>query len=237
MKKLGLCFAAFALIAVSSAAFAADMDRPAPATMPIYNWSGFNIGVNFGGAFAGGTLTDNLTGVSFPGNHTAAMGGGTAGYNWQISPNFVVGIEGTFDGTTVGNTGITSNTIVVPLQGISTGVQGSVGTNWIATLAARFGIAQNNILYYAKAGGGWANNSASETNLLTGASVNTTSTTGGWLIGGGIEYGVAPNWTLKVEYDYLGLSNWTNPGPLLPGDTFTTSRQINMFMVGANYKF
>jgi opacity protein-like surface antigen len=237
VKKLGFCLGAVVLFTVSSAAFAADVDRPAPMTMPIYNWTGFNIGVNFGGAFATGTLTDNLTGVSFPGGHSAAMGGGTTGYNWQVSPNFVLGIEWTFDGTTVGNTGITSNTVVVPIHGIPTAVQGSIGTNWVATLAARFGIAQNNTLYYAKAGGGWLNNSASATNMITGASVSTTSTTSGWVVGGGIEYGVAPNWTIKAEYDYLGLSNWTNSGPLLPGDTFTISRQINMLMIGANYKF
>jgi outer membrane immunogenic protein len=237
MKKLGLGLGAVAFLTVSSAAFAADVDRPAPVTMPIYNWTGFNVGFNFGGAFASGTLTDNLTGASFPGGHSTAMGGGTLGYNWQVSPNFVLGIEGTFDGTTVGNSGITSTTVVVPIQGIPTAIQGSIGTNWVATLAARFGFAQNNTLYYAKAGGGWANNTASVTDTLTGASVNTTRTTGGWVVGGGIEYGVAPNWTLKAEYDYLGLSHWTNSGPLLQGDTFTISRQINMFMLGANYKF
>jgi len=32
------------------------------------------------------------------------IGGGTLGYNWQVSPNFVVGFEGTFDGTSIGNT-------------------------------------------------------------------------------------------------------------------------------------
>jgi opacity protein-like surface antigen len=237
MKKLGLCLGAVAFFTASLAAFAADVDRPAPMTMPIYNWTGFYIGVNIGGAWASGTLTDNLTGVSFPGNHSTAMGGGTAGYNWQVSPNFVLGIEGTFDGTTVGNTGITSNTVVIPIHGIPTAIQGSIGTDWIATLAARFGIALNNTLYYAKAGGGWADNSASVTNMLTAASVSTSSTTSGWLVGGGIEYGVTANWTLKAEYDYLGLSSWTKSGPLLPGDTFTISRQINTFMIGANYKF
>ena len=33
---------------------------------------------------------------------------------------------------------------------------------------------------------------------------------GGWLIGGGIEYGFKPNWTVKLEYDYLTQSNWTS---------------------------
>jgi outer membrane immunogenic protein len=149
----------------------------------------------------------------------------------QVSPNFVVGFEGTFDGTSIGNT---SNIVSVPILGKPTAVQGSIGTNWVSTLAARFGIAQNNILYYAKGGGGWADNSASLTNTIAGASVSTSNTRSGWLVGGGIEYAVSPNWTIKAEYDYLGLSNWTNSGPLLRGDTFNLSRQINMFTVGVN---
>jgi outer membrane immunogenic protein len=229
--------AVVALLAASSAAFAADLGRPAPPppiVMPIYNWTGFYIGANLGGAWASGTLTDNLTGASFTGNHSGVIGGGTLGYNWQVSPNFVVGFEGTFDGTSIGNT---SNIVSVPILGTPTAIQGSIGTNWVATLAARFGIAVNNVLYYAKGGGGWADNSASLTNTITGASVSASNTRSGWLVGGGIEYAVSPSWTIKAEYDYLGLSNWTNSGPLSPIDTFNISRQINMFTVGVNYKF
>jgi outer membrane immunogenic protein len=228
--------AAVALLAASSAAFAADLAAPAPAPiiMPTYNWTGFYIGANLGGAWASGTLTDNLTGASFTGNHSGVIGGGTVGYNWQISPNFVVGIEGTFDGTSIGTT---SNIVSVPILGTPTAVQGSIGTNWVSTLAARFGIAVNNILYYAKGGGGLADNSASLTNTITGTSVSTSNTRSGWLVGGGIEYGMTPNWTIKAEYDYLRMSNWTNSGPLSPVDTFSLSRQINMFTVGVNYKF
>jgi len=228
--------AAVAALAASSAAFAADLGRPAPPppiVMPIiYNWTGFYIGANLGGAWANGTLTDNLTGASFSGTHSGVIGGGTLGYNWQVSPNFVVGFEGTFDGTSIGNT---SNTVTVPILGTPTAIQGSIGTNWVATLAARFGIAVNNVLYYAKGGGGWADDSVSLS--IPGASVSGSNTRSGWLAGGGIEYGLSPNWTIKAEYDYLGMSNWSNSGPFLPGDTFSISRDINMFTVGVNYKF
>ena len=46
-----------------------------------------------------------------------------------------------------------------------------------------------------------------------------------WLAGAGIEWAFAPNWSAKIEYDYLGLANRTftlPPGGFLPGDTFTT---------------
>jgi opacity protein-like surface antigen len=235
MKKAWLSGIA-GLLAPFAPAFAADLHRPAPPPLmaPIYNWTGFYIGANLGGAWANGTLTDNLTGASFTGDHSGVIGGGTAGYNWQVSPNLVVGIEGTIDGTSIGKT---SNIVTVPINGVPTAIQGSVDTNWIATFAGRIGFAQNNVLYYFKGGGGWVNNSATLTNTITGASVSASNTRGGGLVGGGIEYGISPNWTLKAEYDYLGLDHWTNSGPLFPGDTFTVSRHINIFTIGANYKF
>ena len=68
------------------------------------------------------------------------------------------------------------------------------------------------------------------------------STNGGWLIGGGIEYGFKPHWTVKLEYDYLGLGNRTflipAGSPFLAGDTFTTNnRNVQMVKVGVNYLF
>jgi outer membrane immunogenic protein len=227
--------ATIALFVASSAAFAADLGRPPPPPPPpiFYNWTGFYIGANIGGAWASGTLTDTLTGANFTGNHSGVIGGGTAGYNWQISPNFVFGIEGTFDGTSIGKT---SNTVGVTINGIPSVIQGSAGTNWVSTVAARFGIAQNNWLFYGKAGGGWADNTASLTNLTTGGSISTSNTKSGWLLGAGIEYGVTSNWSIKAEYDYLGLSHWTAASPLL-GDSLNVARQINMFTVGANYRF
>lgn len=61
--------------------------------------------------------------------------------------------------------------------------------------------------------------------------------TGGWLLGGGIEYAFGRNWSAKVEYDYIGLSNWTaNPG-LIAGDSLKVSRDFQALKLGFNYKF
>ena len=235
MKKLTLTCGAFVLVAASSAAFAADLGVPAKALPPImppplYSWTGFYIGGNVGGAWASGTLTDNLTAASFTANHSGVIGGATVGYNWQAAPNFVFGIEGTFDGTSIGKTGNTFLTRIGVLQG-------GAGTNWVSSLAGRVGYAANNWLFYAKGGGGWADNTATITNLTTGGSVSASNTNSGWLVGGGVEWGFAPNWTAKIEYDYLGLSNWTTATPFIVNDSVTVARQINMVTVGINYKF
>ena len=75
----------------------------------------------------------------------------------------------------------------------------------VSTIAARFGYAADPRLYYGKAGGGWVRNSATVTDLTTGASVSSSATNNGWMLGAGIEYGITLNWTVKLEYDYLGL--------------------------------
>jgi len=226
------CAAALLLIA-SSSAFAADMPvKAAPALTPAYNWTGFYIGANIGGAWANGDLTDNFSGVTFTNTNAGVIGGGQIGYNWQVSPQFVLGVEGMFDGTSISNSG---DTLTIFNGDV---LQGSVKSDWIATVAARFGYAANNLLFYGKAGGGWVQTSATVTDLTTGFSLSGSHTNSGWLVGAGAEYGLTPNWTMKLEYDFLGLGDRTTDASILfTGDTVTLKRQINMFMVGMNYKF
>ena len=117
-------------------------------------------------------------------------------------------------------------------------LQGSANTRWISTLAARFGVVLNNgVLLYGKAGGGWVDNNATITNLNTGASISASNRNSGWVVGAGVEWAIAGNWSAKLEYDFVKLDDLTfGPGPFL-GNTFTASREIQMFKVGLNYRF
>jgi outer membrane immunogenic protein len=80
--------------------------------------------------------------------------------------------------------------------------------------------------------------------VTTGASISgsNSNTISGWLFGGGLEWAFASNWTLKAEYDYIGLNGrtFTIPAgsPFLAGDTFTTGgNNIQMATVGINFRF
>jgi outer membrane immunogenic protein len=132
MKQFWLSsVAAIALISAAGNALAADMSRPPPPIMPapmmpVYSWTGFYIGANLGGAWASGTLSDNVTGGSVSGSHSGFIGGGQLGYNWQFG-NFVLGGEWLFDGTDLNAAGTAGN------------FSASAHTDWLSTATARFG--------------------------------------------------------------------------------------------------
>ena len=250
MRKLFHTVAALsALVATSMTANAADVTArpyspppyvPPAYVAPVFTWTGFYVGGNIGGAWRNDNLSDTLSGLNFSNgnNNGVFIGGGQLGYNYQ-SGNVVLGIEGDFDG--VANTNTAANGVVGP--GIGTILLTS-NNRWITTLAARVGVANDTWLFYGKAGGGWVGSDKfTISNTATGASItgSNTNTNSGWLVGAGIEWAFAPNWSVKIEYDYLGLSSQTFTAPagvFLAGDTFTTSNpNVQTVKVGANYLF
>ena len=222
-----------ALLAVASpSAFAADVSvrgplpirgpaaAPVMTPIPFYNWTGFYVGGNLGGAWESGTLFDDRFGVAFDNNHSGFIGGAQIGYNWQLWPQFVVGVELMFDGTDIRSD---NNTAVLAT---------STKVDWITTLSARFGWAVNNWLFYGKAGGGWVHDSVTVT--ADGTFFSASDTKGGLLVGAGIEYAFAPSWTVRVEWDHISLDDVTHP---FFADAIILSRRFDLLTVGLNYRF
>jgi outer membrane immunogenic protein len=216
-------FAAVSLIATSLGASAADLGA-FPPLVPIYNWTGFYVGGHVGDAESTGTLTNSLIGASVATDKNGAVGGSQLGYNLQMG-NIVLGAEWDFDGADLD----TARTTTL--------LAGAANIGWITTLAGRIGFAADKWLYYGKAGAGWLNDKVTLTNVATGASVSGSNTNSGWLLGAGIEYAlpptvptVAPSWSVRLEYDYLGLSTWNS-------NVLSVSRQIQTLTVGVNYRF
>src|SRR5207253_8756439 len=96
-------------------------------------------------------------------------------------------------------------------------------------------------LFYGKAGGGWVGtDDFTVTNVTTGASATVSNNDGnsGWLAGAGIEWACLPNWSAKLEYEFLGLNSrsFSVPAGFFAGDTFTQSnRNIQMLRGGVTY--
>ena len=99
-------FALVSLAALTGTAAAADLPpRPAPApyykapvAVPVYNWTGFYIGINGGGGF-GRSQWDTTGGF----NTSGGLVGGTVGYNYQFG-QAVVGVEGDIDWADINGT-------------------------------------------------------------------------------------------------------------------------------------
>jgi outer membrane immunogenic protein len=229
-KYAGLVVLAALMIPVAAGAADMRVKAPlAPPPPPPFSWTGFYIGGELGGAWANGTVTDSLFGLSVSSDHSGFIGGPVVGFNYQAS-NIVFGVEGDFDWTSLSATGNGVPTRIGTLQA-------SANTDWVSSLTGRIGYAADRALLYVKGGGGWVRNTASITNLSTGASVSASNTNSGWLIGGGLEYAFASNWSAKVEFDYLKLDSFSWNSVLFPAETFTASRNISMFKAGINYRF
>jgi len=242
-------FAATAALAtavvISTAANAADLPRPGPAPVPVYvppsfSWTGLYVGGHIGGAWAHREISDTRLGLDFGQSSDGVfIGGAQVGYNYQFN-TFVLGVEADFSWVANDNNG--GDGVFVP--GVGT-VRVALENKSITTVAARFGVALERILLYGKAGGGWVgHDDLTITNVTTGASISAGNdgTRSGFLLGAGIEWAFADNWSAKVEYNYLGLDSRTfvvpAGAPVFAGDTFNHGdRSIQMIKGGLNYRF
>ena len=248
MQKLFRAAAATTLfLGMSVAAEAADLpvapapEYKAPAIVaPIFSWTGFYLGGNLGAGWQNGTLAGSTGALLFTSNNNATfVGGGQVGANYQFGSSFVVGIEGDFDWFANNNNSVT----VVGPAGVA--FQGSNNGRWLTTLTGRLGYAYDRVLFYGKGGAAWVgSNNFTLTDAATGASASfsNNNTNTGWTAGGGLEWAFTNNWTARVEYDYVGLSNQTFVVPAgfgtATGDIVATNnRNIQMVTVGVNYLF
>jgi outer membrane immunogenic protein len=257
MRKVLGALIAFAAMPVAGA-YAADMALKAPpaAAAAVYNWTGFYVGGEVGGGWASSTTTNIPGGAGFPAGFVAApvhesgvLGGGYAGYNYQIN-NIVLGIDGYYDGAGIRGSG--SN--IAPGPGAGTGNVAATNDKikWDSAITGRLGIANNNWLFFVK--GGWAWAGFSGTSTLTGAAGvltngSTSSTRNGGTVGVGAEYGFAPHWSAKLEYDYVKFktANFnstdvaTGAGGAPAGTILTPARSassdLNELKAGVAYRF
>jgi outer membrane immunogenic protein len=188
MRKLALLFTA---LAFNGSAFAADMAVKAPPPPPVFSWTGCYVGGNLGGGWThkhfeftdGGQLFDEGTL-----GQGGFIGGGQLGCDYQFGSNFVVGVQGMFDGTTIKGT----ETFFSGIDQFNE--QYAVNLHWFTTLTGRVGfLATPSLLLYGKGGAAWVNE---RINYVPGVEVvaSTGNTTrSGWDAGAGIEWMFAPN--------------------------------------------
>ena len=193
------------LAAMTLPATAADLLRrsPAPLAEPLppapvgTTWSGFYIGGNLGAAFDPNDLSikdlseeQDLT-LKFS-NDTEFIGGVQAGYNWQVG-SWVMGVEGDFD--------FADN------------------INYLASVRGRLGWALGSWLLYGTGGVAFIDTDNDFVVVSAGDgpfNFSNGNTDTGYVVGGGVEYKIAPQLSLGLEGLYYELGS--DSSHLVAGD-------------------
>jgi outer membrane immunogenic protein len=258
VQRVLLSGVAFAIVAVSGSAFAADMaiKAPPPAAYPAYDWGGLYIGGVIGGAWQ--TIDTSDPGLGVLGtlvgtpviqttNSSGFIGGLEGGSNYQLG-KLVVGWEADITWGGVNGTSTTSfGGPLLPPGALNRSI--TADTNWTATSTSRLGIAHDRWLIYIKTGVAYAHTNYTDNwaaggfPLFTGANSENRV---GWTAGAGVEWAVWNNWSVKAEYDYLDFGNRTMSinGTVAPGVFnlpasfgLQNTDHINQFKAGVNWKF
>jgi outer membrane immunogenic protein len=251
-----------AILGIGSAS-AADLPArtyskaPPMVPSPIYDWSGFHIGLNGGGGSAhecwnllGSSGLGTLNPSQPDGCHSATGGtvGGQVGYRWQAS-NWVFGLEA--QGNWANFSGSHINTAPITPAGTLNDV---TKIDAFGLFTGQVGYAFNNVLLYAKGGAAVVSDKYSTTLTAFGVGqlppgfvvgqtfTAATSTRWGGTVGAGIEFGFAPNWSVALEYDHLfmGTDNVTQSTvPPIPAGSvrYSVSQDADIGMVRVNYRF
>ena len=242
------------LLGMAAPALAADMAikaAPPPVVAPIYSWAGFYIGGNGGWGsshkcwdvtnFPGATVVP----IFREGCHDATGGtaGGQIGYRWQTS-NWVFGLEAQGNWADFSGSNVSlfiprwTNNSKIEAFGLFTG---QVGYAW------------NNVLWYVKGGAAVTDDKyrgTVTTAPFQGAVFDSVSETRwGGVVGTGIEFGFAQNWSVAIEYDHLFMGNHSNSftsagvlgAAVIPvGGVFRTDsirQDVDLITARINYRF
>lgn len=239
IKKLGILAATMAAVFSMGAAHAQATGQ--------HNWSGL-----YGGATVGATSFKTDTAdywcwyaCDAPGNSEVKLSGGlTGGYNWQLSNNFVVGIEADI------STGAKSSERITEWNG-------NYGSTWkskwdsLATVRGRAGLAVDRTLVFVTGGVAVAKAKYEAADFDYGTTYDRASWNGsltGLVVGAGVEHALTKNMSLKAEYLHVAMPKksacwadadtgvcYDNNGDNDDSVHWTSSADI--FRVGMNWKF
>ena len=219
----------------ASSGWAADLAayKAPSAVAAVHNWTGFYLGAHVGFGWSQHDYSSQFirsNGVVepefFAGERAnSGLAGLQLGANWQAG-NVVFGVEGDLSYTDI------RADASVPFSPLY-----ESRNRWLGTATGRLGYAFENVLIYAK--GGAAFSDVSMTAVVEGEPLQGRSTRTGWTLGGGFEYGIAPNWSLKAEYLYFDFADESFASPFRTNGTlqYKLSERLSTVKFGFNYRF
>ena len=233
-----LFLASAGALALTGAAFAADLPiAPPPPPPPVFTWTGIYIGGYGGGevthtsynTLVGAPLSPSshltpidIAGVDAAGSQTLNRGGftmgGELGYNWQIGW-LVLGVETDIGGVT----GSTRSNSLGLINGTGSGpgvffpfaLTQRADNGLYGTTRGRLGVAFGQALIYGTGGVAYTSGSYSfvyADGLFPAAGFASTNNKIGYVVGGGVEYALNNNVSVKGEFLYTQYGKVTTSG-------------------------
>ncbi len=196
---------------------------PAYPARRLYDWTGFYIGINGGGAFGTTDWTSVPNVTTDRSSVSGGLIGGTAGYNLQTGNPFVVGVEADYDWADIKGT--------TPATSCAPGCELKVP--WLATARLRFGYAFfDGILPYVTGGVAISDLNAD----IVGAPLGTDHARNlGWTAGGGAEFVLSDALRAKVEYLYVDLNGFSC-NVACGGGPVSFNLKTSIIRAGLNYR-
>jgi outer membrane immunogenic protein len=178
-----------------------------------YGWGTYNLSNN---VFGGNQLVDP---VKMSPN--GVLGGFQGGYNWLVTPTWLVGVESDFDFGGLNASGASEQLDLAS----------NVRIDDFATVRGRVGYVAGPALFYATGGFAYAHENGF---VATQAPTTTNFYELGWTAGAGVEYMFAPRWSAKLEYLHASFdSTLSNAADF----DVVTKPTVNTVRAGINYKF
>jgi outer membrane immunogenic protein len=207
MKNVLLASIVFVSLGIAAPSLAADMPVKAPpVAVPMTPT------YNWNALYIGAHLGVAFAGSDIFGNDGAQlMGGGQVGADFQFASNWVFGIEANYSFVATDDNRVAF-----------------FGNRNLGSVTGRLGYAWGPALLYAKGGYGWA-----DTRRSFGFTGNANN---GYTVGGGVEYMLATNWSVKLEYQYYNFGDVTFvSAPPVVVTNFTNDEHT--LKLGVNYRF
>jgi outer membrane immunogenic protein len=242
MKRILFTAVSLGALALGAPAFGADLPAKALAVVaPVYDWSGFYVGVFGGGGYGNHNLNNALGPAGYADytlnyDSTGAVGGGEVGYQWQ-SGSYVVGFVA--DGMW---SGIKGSDNFRSTDAFGNASNDATSLRFAGTVRGLGGIAVDRLLLFFT--GGWAYGQLDHTNTDTVFGVDTFSNNRSGLVGGGgIAYAITNNLIGKLEYKYFDFGPFTRAGISATGFTpngqlpYSIASTYSVMTIGFDYKF
>jgi outer membrane immunogenic protein len=181
-------------------------------------------------------------------------GGIQAGYNWQAA-SLIFGLETDFDSFHLKSSRQSIGTYPTGFGAVPAGtpfsVNSSFATDWLYTLRGRVGVpVAPNLMGYATGGLAVTRLTVSDSfsdNVAPGAVENASQSKlkTGWTVGGGLEWALTNNWSVKAEYLYIDFGHVAATGTITnvvalgysQGMSTSSDLTAHVARIGVNRKF